>query len=184
VAGVDAKTGKFLWRFDETGKGPANMPTPVTADGYVYTGAARTGGGLAKIVAEGDGFKAEKVYFERDTPFTLGGQVLIDGNLYGTNGTALVCIEFTTGKVRWSEKAVGPASVLYADGRLYAHEEKGGAVVLAEVSPDKFVEKGRFIPPDRPKQVNPGEQAWAYLALANGRLYVRENGVLWCYEVK
>jgi len=184
VVGVEAKTGKFLWRWDDTGKGPANMPTPVAADGYVYTGAARTGGGLVKITSAGGEVKAEKVYFERDTPFTLGGQVLVDGSLYGTNANSLVCIEFTTGKVRWAEKAVGPASLLYADGRLYAHEEKTGAVVLAEVSPEKFTEKGRFVPPGRPAPVNRGEQAWAYPALADGRLYVREHGVLWCYDVK
>jgi outer membrane protein assembly factor BamB len=184
VVGVDAKTGKFLWRWDETGKGPANMPTPVAADGYVYTGAARFGGGLVKIVAGGDGLKAEKVYYERETPFTLGGQVLVNGFLYGTNSMALACIEFTTGKTRWTGKAVTPASVLYADGRLYAHQEKDGAVVLAEVSPEKFTEKGRFVPPGRPSQINRGEQAWAYLALADSKLYVRENGVLWCYDVK
>jgi outer membrane protein assembly factor BamB len=184
VVGVDAKTGKFLWRWDDTGKGPANMPTPVAADGYVYTGATRFGGGLVKIVANGGEMKAEKVYYERDTPFTLGGQVLVNGHLYGTNGTSLVCIEFTTGKTKWSEKSVSPASVLYADGRLYAHQEKDGAVVLAEVSPEKFTEKGRFVPPGRPPQVNKGEQAWAYLALADGKLFVREQGDLWCYEVK
>lgn len=184
VVGVEAKTGKFLWRWDETGKGPANMPTPVAADGYVYTGAARTGGGLVKIVSNGGDVKAEKVYFERDTPFTLGGQVLVNGHLYGTNATALMCIEFTTGKAKWTEKAVSPASLLYADSRLYAHQEKDGAVVLAEVSPEKFTERGRFVPPGRPPQVNRGEQAWAYLALADGKLYVREQGVLWCYDVK
>ena len=184
VVGVEAKTGKFLWRWDDTGKGPANMPTPVAADGYVYTGAARTGGGLVKITAAAARLKAEKVYFERDTPFTLGGQVLVDGSLYGTNANALVCIEFTTGKMKWAEKAVGPSSLLYADGRLYAHEEKTGAVVLAEVTPEKFTEKGRFVPPGRPAAVNRGEQAWAYPALADGKLYVREHGVVWCYDVK
>jgi outer membrane protein assembly factor BamB len=184
VVGVDAKSGKFLWRWDETGKGPANMPTPVAADGYVYTGATRFGGGLVKIVANGGEMKAEKVYYERDTPFTLGGQVLVNGLLYGTNGTSLVCSEFTTGKTKWTEKSVTPASVLYADGRLYAHQEKDGAVILAEVSPEKFTEKGRFVPPGRPAQVNKGEQAWAYMALADGRLYVREQGVLWCFDVK
>jgi outer membrane protein assembly factor BamB len=184
VVGVDAKTGKFLWRWDDTGKGPANMPTPVAADGYVYTGATRFGGGLVKIVANGGEMKAEKVYYERDTPFTLGGQVLVNGHLYGTNGTSLVCIEFTTGKTKWAEKSVTPASVLFADGRLYAHQEKDGAVVLADASPEKFTEKGRFVPPGRPSRVNPGEQAWAYMALADGKLYVREQGVLWCYDVK
>ena len=89
-----------------------------------------------------------------------------------------------TGKVKWTERSVGEASVLYADGRLYAHEDGTGAVVLGEVSADKFTEKGRFVPPGRPKPVNGGEKAWAYPALANGKLYVRENGVLWCYDVK
>src|SRR5262249_37258384 len=38
VVGVDAKTGKFLWRYDRTAQGsPANIPTPVAKDGYVYT---------------------------------------------------------------------------------------------------------------------------------------------------
>lgn len=184
VVGVDAKTGKFLWRWDETGKGPANMPTPVVADGYVYTGSARFGGGMVKVVSAGGDIKPEKVYMERDTPFTLGGQVLVDGHLYGTNSTALVCIEFTTGKVKWTEKSVAPASVMFADGRLYIHEEKSGQMVLGEVNADKFVEKGRFTPPGRPKQLNRGESAWAYPAVADGKLYVRENGVVWCYDVK
>src|SRR5262249_44329707 len=29
VVGVDAKTGQFLWRYDATSKGPANIATPV-----------------------------------------------------------------------------------------------------------------------------------------------------------
>ena len=27
-------------------------------------------------------------------------------------------------------------------------------------------------------------KAWAYPVVANGRLYVRDLGMLWCYEVK
>ncbi|NEQ18029.1 MAG: PQQ-binding-like beta-propeller repeat protein, partial [Moorea sp. SIO3E2] len=29
VVGVDAETGRFLWRYDRTGSGPANISTPV-----------------------------------------------------------------------------------------------------------------------------------------------------------
>jgi outer membrane protein assembly factor BamB len=183
VVGVEAKTGKFLWRFDETGKGPANMPTPVAADGFVYTSAARLGGGLVKLTSSGGEVKAEKVYVERDLPFSLGGQVLVDGHLYGTNPRALVCVEFATGKLKWSEASVGAATPIYADGLLYLHGEDG-KVILAEASPEKYVEKGRFTPPGRPQAVNRNEKAWAYLALANAKLYVREHGVLWCYDVK
>src|SRR5205085_5836736 len=36
VVGVDAKTGQFLWRYDATSKGPANIATPVALGEYVY----------------------------------------------------------------------------------------------------------------------------------------------------
>ena len=35
IVGVDAKTGQFLWRYDEASKGPANMATPVASGSYV-----------------------------------------------------------------------------------------------------------------------------------------------------
>ncbi len=38
VVGIDAKTGKFLWRYDKTAQGsPANIPTPVIHDGFLYS---------------------------------------------------------------------------------------------------------------------------------------------------
>jgi outer membrane protein assembly factor BamB len=184
VAGVDAKTGKFLWRYDETGKGPANIATPVAHDGYVYTPAARMGGGgLVKLKLADDKVTAEQVYFERGLPITIGGSILLDGHLYGTTSDGLVCAEFTTGKVKWKDKAIGAASVIYADGRLYLHGENGD-VALVEPSQEKYVEKGRFTKPDRPQQVNRGEKSWAYPALADGRLYLREHGTIWCYDVR
>src|SRR5262249_42162979 len=41
VVGVDAKTGEFLWRYDRTSGGPANIATPIGHDGYVYSTNAR-----------------------------------------------------------------------------------------------------------------------------------------------
>src|SRR5262249_17346883 len=82
VVGVDPTTGKFLWRYDEPGKGPANMATPVAHDDYVYTPAARMGGGgLVKLKLADDKVTAEQVYFERGLPITIGGSVLLDGHL-------------------------------------------------------------------------------------------------------
>ena len=52
VVGVDAKSGKFLWRYDETAKSsPANIPTPVVHDSYVYSGTSMHGAGLVKLSA-------------------------------------------------------------------------------------------------------------------------------------
>src|SRR5687767_12366996 len=56
LVGVDAKTGKFLWRYDKTAENsPANIPTPVAQAGLVYSAAARSGGGLVKLTAGADG---------------------------------------------------------------------------------------------------------------------------------
>jgi len=188
VVGVDAKTGRFLWRYEKTSTGPANIPTPVAYGGYVYSANARRfGGALVQLHATQEGVSAEEVYFERDVPNTLGGQVLLAGYLYGTNPKGMVSAEFTTGKIKWQEQGVGPGAVLYADGRLYVHGENGD-VALVEATPEAYREKGRFTPPRQPKHVSGGgsrdEHAWAYPVVANGRLYIRDLGTLWCYDVK
>jgi outer membrane protein assembly factor BamB len=184
VVGVDAKTGKFLWRYDQTGKGsPANIPTPIAHDGLIYS-ASRMGGGLVRLKASGDGVEAEQVYFERGLPSNIGGAVLFGNFLYGTAGKGPVCADFATGKLKWHEDTLGAASVCYADGCLYLHGENG-KVALVEATPDGYQNKGIFTPIDAPKRA-PGNmlKAWCYPVVANGKLYIRDLDQLWCYDVK
>ncbi|HLW68577.1 MAG TPA: PQQ-binding-like beta-propeller repeat protein [Gemmataceae bacterium] len=185
LVGVDAKTGKFLWRYTKTATGsPAVIPTPVAHENLVYSSAAFTGGGLIKIKAENGAATAEQVYYERGLPVAIGGSILIDGNLYGTNQNGLVCAEFATGKVKWQDKSIGTGSLCCAENRFYIHGENG-QVALVEVSPEGYHEKGRFTPPDPPKHIRGGmERSWVYPVVANGRLYIRDAGTLWCYDVK
>jgi outer membrane protein assembly factor BamB len=182
VVGVDAKTGKFLWRYERTAQGsPANIPTPVAHDDCIYTSTGRGGAGLVKLKAEEDGVAAEQVYYQGKLPTSIGGAVEVDGYLYGTNSQGLVCAEFATGEVKWQDRGVGAGSVCYADGRLYIHGEDGD-VALVEATPEAYREAGRFTPPDQPDRGK--AKAWAYPVVANGRLYLRDQGSLWCYEVK
>jgi outer membrane protein assembly factor BamB len=182
LVGVDAKTGKFLWRYEQTAQGsPANIPTPVAHDGYVYSATARGGGGLVKISAGPGGATAEQVYFDKKLPTAIGGAVLVGEHLFGT-GQVLTCAEFTTGKVKWTDRGVGTASVLSADGALYLHAEQTGEVALVAASPEGYKELGRFTPPGQPDHGK--SKAWAYPVVANGRLYVRDQNMLWCYDVK
>jgi hypothetical protein len=95
----------------------------------------------------------------------------------------MLCVEFATGEVKWEDRALGPASLCFADGRFYLHGENG-EVALVEPAPDGYHEKGRFTPPDQPKRSDPMEKAWVYPVVANGQLYLRDHNVLWCYEVK
>jgi len=149
--------------------GPANIPTPVFQDGYVYSSNARRfGGGLVQLHASGEGVTAEEVYFERDVPNTLGGQVLLAGYLYGTNPKGPACAEFVTGKIKWQSPGVGPGAVTYADGNLYLHGENGD-VALVEATPEAYREKGRFTPAGQPKRVRAKEMAWAYPVVVKPR---------------
>jgi hypothetical protein len=50
---------------------------------------------------------------------------------------------------------------------------------LVEATPDAYHEKGRLKQPGRSK-IN----AWPYPVIANGRLYLRDQDVLLCYDVK
>jgi outer membrane protein assembly factor BamB len=186
IVGVDAKTGQFLWRNAEVAKGMAQMVTPVARDEYVYGGAQGVGGGLVRLKADPGGVAAEKVYFARGLPNDIGGSVVVGDYLYGTTDAGLVAAEFTTGKVKWQSEGIGGGSVAYADGQLYLHGQNGN-VALIEATPEAYREKGRFTPPVQPKRKKLGpfpEKAWTYPVIANGRLYIRDLGTLWAYDIK
>jgi outer membrane protein assembly factor BamB len=187
IVGVDAKTGQFLWRYAEAAKGPAQYITPIARGEYVYGGALGVGGGLVRLKPDGGGVAAEQIYFTRGLPNGIGGAVLVGDHLYGTEvGQKLVAAEFATGKVRWQADGFGWASVASVDGLLYLHLTNGD-FVLVEATPEAFREKGRFTPPNQPKhkQVGPyPEMAFAYPVIADGKLYIRDLGTLWAYDIK
>jgi outer membrane protein assembly factor BamB len=181
LVGVDAETGKLLWRYERTAQGsPANIPTPVASNELIYSAAGRSGGGLVKLDVEGDTVKADQVYFEPKMPSSIGGSVKVGDYLYGTNSQGLMCVKFDTGEVQWQNRSVGAASVLAAEDRLYVNGDTGD-VALVEITPEEYREMGRFSLPDQPDRGR--SKAWAYPVLADGKLYLRDLGSLWCYDV-
>jgi len=184
LVGVAAGTGELLWRYPRaTSKYNANIPTPLASGDLIYIASAGTGGGLVKIKPRHDGMDAEEVYFEPKLPTAIGGVIKLGDYLYGTTGQAMLCVDFATGKVKWEERGIGTASLCFVDGRLYLHGENG-QVALVDPSPDGYREKGRFTPPDQPARKDGMEKPWAYPVAANGRLYLRDHGRVWCYDVR
>jgi len=178
VVGVDARDGKLLWHYEEPANSTANCSTPIVRGDLVFAASAYgNGGGQAKIVRDGDGFKAEPQYFVKEMQNHHGGMVLVKDHLYGTSGS-LLCVDFKTGKIVWDNRSVGKGSLTYADGHLYVRGENG-KVALVEASPVKYEEKGRFTQPDRSQQ-----PAWPHPVVANGKLYLRDWDTLLCYDVK
>lgn len=183
LVGVEAKTGRFLWKYEKTkGSMGMSMATPVASEGYVYSGATRVGGGAVKLTVAQGTVTAEEAYFDPKLPTAIGGTVLVGPYLYGTS-QAMMCVEFKTGQVKWNERGIGAASLMYADGLLYLHGE-GGEVALVEASPEAYREKGRFTPPNAPAHGNQMEKSWAYPVIADGRLYIRDLDTLWCYDIR
>ena len=183
LVGVEAKTGKPLWRYEKTAQGsPANIPTPLVQDQFVYSAAGRSGGSLVELKVAGSTVEADEIYFTNKLPTAIGGAVVLNGHLYGTNGQGLLCADLKTGDIKWQERGVGAGSICFADGRLYVRGEKDGEMALVEATPEAYREKGRFSPPEPPKK-GPGK-AWAYPVVANGWLYVREMGTVWCFDVR
>jgi outer membrane protein assembly factor BamB len=185
LVGVSAADGKVLWKYDRpANRTGINCTTPLYHDGQVFASSAYgAGGGLVKLVKDKEGVKAEEVYFTRSMENHHGGVVFHDGCLYGAHGgfgrgAALACLDFKTGEVLWNDRAAGKGSVAFADGRLYYRAEDG-KVILIEPSAKKYVERGRFTQPDRSRS-----PAWAHPVIANGKLYLRDQDVLLCYDVK
>jgi outer membrane protein assembly factor BamB len=190
VAGVSAADGKLLWRYDKPANGmKLNISTPIYHDGHVFAASAyNAGGGLARLVKRENGeFAAEEVWFSKSMENHHGGVILHDGAFFGGNGGNgggyLACLDFKTGEVLWNERdsdkrRVTKGSIAFADGRIYYRTEEG-PIVLIEPSRQEYLERGRFNQPDRTDK-----PAWAHPVVANGKLYIRDQDTLFCYDVK
>ena len=190
VAGIAAADGKPLWRYDKPANGMRlNISTPIYHDGHVFAASAYgAGGGLARLSKNANGeFTAEEVWFSKSMENHHGGVILHDGALFGANGGNgggyLACLDFKTGEVLWNERdsdkrRVTKGSVAFADGRIYYRTEEG-PIVLIEPSRKEYLERGRFDQPERT-----AKPAWAHPVIANGRLYIRDQDTLFCYDIK
>jgi outer membrane protein assembly factor BamB len=181
LVSVSAKDGSVLWNAPRKGE-TAVIPTPVIEGDIVYvTSGYGIGCNAFKIAAKDGKFSAEEIYANKEMANHHGGVIQVGDKVYGySDGKGLVCQEIKTGKTVWAEKGKAKKGcVSLADGMLYLREEDTGKVILVEASSEGFQEHGRFSQPNRAK-----EKAWPHLTIANGKLYVRDQGTLLCYDLK
>jgi outer membrane protein assembly factor BamB len=178
VAGVAADNGSVLWRAPRKGE-VAVVPTPVVSGGHVFvTSGYNVGCNLFRVADVNGRLVPRQVYANKDLDNHHGGVVLVGDCVYGTTENQLVCMDLKSGKVKWKNRSVGKGAVAYADGHLYVRGQGEGTVALVEATPDEYREKGRLEQPDRSS-----EQAWAHPVVAGGKLYLRDQDVLLCYDV-
>jgi outer membrane protein assembly factor BamB len=179
LAGVDVKTGKLFWRTDRHGS-TAVIPTPLVRDDLIFTTSGYdVGCNLFEVTSKGARFDAKQRYANKNMVNHHGGVVLVGDHVYGTDEQMLVCMDLKTGKVAWKNRSVGKGSTAFADGMLYVRSESSGKVALVEATPEAYHEKGTLEQPNRSN-----DQAWPHPVVTGGRLYLRDQGVLLCYDVK
>ncbi|MBN01764.1 MAG: polyvinylalcohol dehydrogenase [Planctomycetaceae bacterium] len=186
IIGVRASDGELLWHYNTIANDVANIPTPVIWDDFVFCSTGYgTGAALLKIQREGDALSAEEVYFLDANVFQNhhGGMIRVGDHLYAGhkhNQGFPICLELTTGNVVWGGNKRGPgtgsAAIVFADEHLIFRYQNG-VVALIEATPTEYKLKGEFAPAFQ------DGNSWAHPVVYQGKLYLREQDSLMCYDI-
>ncbi|MGE0757115.1 MAG: PQQ-binding-like beta-propeller repeat protein [Pirellulaceae bacterium] len=182
--GIRATDGKLLWSYPFSPT-TAVIPTPIVRGDLVFlvAGYGRGGALLRQVVASKGEVRIEEVYpLNPRHANKHGGVVLVGDYLYGDTedrGTPY-CADLLTGEVKWTQRGSGrgSASIVAADGKLFIRYANG-TMTMANASPDGLSETGSFTIPE--SGARPG---WAHPVIVDGKLYLREQDVLLCYDLR
>lgn len=173
VVALRPKDGKELWRFPWKTEYDVNAADPVAAGSKVFISSGYGHGcGLFDVSAQ----PPTKIWENKNIRNHFNSCVLWQGHLYGVDESELRCINLETGSVKWSDKVSGKGSLILADGKLIVLSERG-ELLVAPATPEGFKPAARA-------QVL-GGKCWSSPALANGRIYCRNNvaGDVVCLDV-
>jgi outer membrane protein assembly factor BamB len=174
---VDAKTGKEVYRHPFADGNVANCPTPAYSDGYLFWAVGYGKGAVCLKVGQADGkWTFEEAWTTRDFTCHPGNYVVAQGCVYGKGKSGLVCADLKTGATKWSEP-VGAGQVCWADNMLYSFSDAGGKIALVDPTADASRVKGSF-------HVAGSGNSWSHPVVLNGRLYLRYDTNLYCFDVK
>ncbi len=194
-----AADGKLLWSLP-TFKGDSYDigTTPINADNLVYVSTDNRVSGCHCFALDAK-FKAKDLYSKKNQKVMKnnhGGVVLVDGYVYGhSSGSGWVCQELKTGAEAWAEKEAlncTSGSLVAAPGRIYLLTDNG-TVGLVAANPKEFKLISSFKLPESsklrgtaPTAFRTSTQAliWSHPVIANGRLYLRDQELVFCYDVK
>ena len=183
MVGVAAKDGKLLWQYKTVANRTGNSHTPIVIGDHVLcSNGYGTGIALLKLVADKDAVAAEEVYFRRQgLEIFTDPTIQIGGRAYTMqSGTVLLRLDWKTGDIVWSDriKVGGRISPTFADGRLYLFSSDGTAVLIEDTA-DGPREQGRLRLPDYKPSIGATSPV-----VAGGRLYLRDDNQLFCFDVR
>jgi len=177
---VDARDGKVLFSNRFAAGNVASCPTPAYADGHVFWSVGYGKGNIClKLKKAGGSVSAAVAWSNREMSCHHGGYIIDNGYVYGNHNDGWSCLDLKSGERQWFDRAgsIGKGSVTYADGMLYLFSENNGNLALASFTPQGLQIKGKL-------KVDGTGPSWAHPVITGGRLYVRYDRNLYCFDVK
>ncbi len=180
--GVNADTGKMLWRIKHESYADENVLMPIFHDGELFISTLKAGSVKWKTNLKDGKVSLEEIWRTEELDNHHGGVILINGNLYGAstfrNRNLLVCLDWKTGRNKYMDKCVGKVSLTYADGKLYALSIDAVMGLVRPISTGHELISSFEIPKG-------GEgKSWAHPVVCGGKLYIRHGEFLYAYRTK
>jgi outer membrane protein assembly factor BamB len=178
--GVDADSGKLLWSIPLRTPYGVTVTTPVFGSGKIFYVTAYTPALCYRLVPKGEGIDAQRAWSNSLDTIT-GGTILVGQRLFASGYRRpkwWFAFDWSSGETRAQCRDLASGAAVYADGRLYCLAEDGTAAMLVPKDRE-FDVAGRFrLYPRRTTD------AWAHPVLLDGKLYLRYQDSLWCYDVR
>ncbi|HUU95813.1 MAG TPA: PQQ-binding-like beta-propeller repeat protein [Phycisphaerae bacterium] len=183
VAGIDAANGAILWQTTDWRINIAAIPTPVIlGDGRIFLAGGYNSGCMLLELKQQDGKIVPSTVF-RLKPNVFGSDqqtpIFYEGHIYGViPGGQLACLTLD-GKQVWtsgSQHRFGLGPYMIAGGMIYVMNDTG-LLSLVEASPAGFKLLAEA-------QVLHGHDSWGPMALAGGKLILRDLTNMVCLDVR
>jgi outer membrane protein assembly factor BamB len=186
--GVHATTGEIMWRYPY----PANisiglMSTPVAVGSRLFAcggeGKGRNFSVCLQMQAEHGKINCRELYRSTELQTNMFHTVSVyQDAVFGFGGGAkagfLHCTDLADGRLLWKEETpdwTKDQNLAVADGLLFALTKKD-ELVMAEASRERYRELGRV-----PVGIELGRQQQP--TIANGRMYIRGEKAVVCYQI-
>jgi outer membrane protein assembly factor BamB len=180
IIGVDAEDGTILWQEYWPGR-IAVIPSPIFDKGQIFvTSGYGIGSKLIQLEAE---HQVKELWFTRTMMNHHGGVVLLDDHFYGSSERGFVCQKRSDGKIAWANRKIRKGALVYADGHFYHVQEDDGRVRLFTANATQPESKGSFVLAPQSKS-RKGGKVWVHPVIANGRLFLRDQEFIYCYDIK
>lgn len=185
VLGVAAEDGKLLWSHRQRW-GTEVVNSPIIRGNRVFVTVGAGGGcELIEVSTKDNQFAATSIYSNKKFANHHGNVALLGDKLYGNSqGTGWTCFAFDSGEVLSSNRMIGGGALTYADGRFYLFSERDGSTMLLDPTGEQVAIAGRLPLPRESTLRKPSGGFWTPPVVSNGRLYLRDQNLLFCFDVR